>query len=204
MRKLVIFDFDGVLANTTELNYKIHKDVNGNLTWEKFQQFSEVNFFEGMGKAIKDEKYIIPPKFFEIYEKNLSLINIHDILRDSILELRKKYRLAIVSACRSDSISNFLQKQNIRNCFDDILGIDNHTSKVVKIKSLLEKYKVLPKDAVFVTDTLGDILEGKSCGIYSIAVTWGLHSKETLKKGAPSKIIDEPSDLFGTIEDVLK
>ncbi|MFZ3015756.1 MAG: HAD hydrolase-like protein, partial [Minisyncoccia bacterium] len=62
----------------------------------------------------------------------------------------------------------------------------------------------LPKDVVFITDSLGDILEGNECGVKSIGVTWGLHGRETLKKGNPVAIIDDPRDLEGVINNVLK
>lgn len=200
MRKLVIFDFDGVLVDTEELCYKIHKDVNGNLTWEQFQGFSEGNFHEGMKKAVREDSYIIPHNFFELYEKGLSEINIHDILRDAVLHLKDKYKLAIISACGSSFISNSLEKENLTKCFSDILGFDVHTNKSVKIKSLLKKYNIAPEDAVYITDTLGDILEGNECGIKSIGVTWGLHNKETLSRGNPVSIIDDPRDLLKAIQ----
>jgi phosphoglycolate phosphatase len=203
MKKLVIFDFDGVIVDTEELCYKIHKDVNGNLTWEQFQEFSEGNFHEGMEKAVKENSYIIPHNFFELYEKGLSVISIHDIIRDSIVQLSKKDTLAIVSACGSLFISNFLEKENLTECFGDILGYEVHTSKVIKIASLLKKYNVNSNDAVFITDTLGDILEAKKCSVKSIGVTWGLHGKETLEKGNPVAIINDPRDLVNAIESVL-
>ena len=203
-KKLVIFDFDGVLADTEEFCYKIHKDFNGTLTWEKFQSFGVGNFHEGMGKAVQEEAYIVPPDFYTLYEKNLSVISIHDILRDTVLLLKDKYRLSVISSTSSPYISKFLEKENILDCFDDILGHEIHTSKVVKINTLLKKYKTSPEGAVFVTDTLGDILEANECNVRSIGVTWGLHERKTLEKGNPIAIINDPSELLGTIEGVLK
>ena len=192
------------MADTQELCYKIHKDVNGNLTWEQFRVFSEGNFYEGIEKAVNKDSYVNPHNFFELYEKGLSVINIRDIIKDSVIQLSQKYTQAIVSACGTLFISNFLDKENITKCFSDILGSDVHTSKVIKIASLLKKYDVDPNDAVFITDTLGDILEAKKCDVKSIGVTWGLHKKETLEKGNPIVIIDDPRDLENTINNVLK
>ncbi len=203
-RKLVIFDFDGVLADTEEFCYKIHKDFNGNLTWEKFQSFGVGNFHEGMGKAVLEEAYIVPPDFYKLYEKNLSVISIHDILRETVLLLKDKYILSIISSTSSPYISKFLEKENILYYFDDILGHEIHTSKVIKINTLLKKYKTSPESVVFITDTLGDILEANECNVRSIAVTWGLHERKTLEKGNPIAIINDPSELLGTIEGMLK
>ncbi len=203
-KKLVIFDFDGVLADTEEFCFKIHKDFNGNLTWEKWKSFAEGDFHEGMDKVVKEEAYIIPPNFYQFYEKSLSVINIHDIIRDTVLLLKDKYKLSIVSSTSGSYISDFLEKEKVLNCFNDILGYDVHTSKVVKINTLLERYKVESKNVVFITDSLGDILDGNECGIKSIGVTWGIHKRETLEKGNPVAIIDDPRNLLETIQNVLK
>lgn len=204
MKKLVIFDFDGVLADTEDFCYKIHKDVNGNLTWEKFQGFAEGNFHDGMGKAIREEGYVRPPDFYKKYGQNLSCISIHDVIRESVLHLKDKYKLAVVSSSEGSYISDFLKKERIFDYFEDILGHDIDTSKVVKINMLLEKHKINSLDAVLVTDTLGDVLEATKCGVKSIGVTWGLHEKEVLEKGNPVAIVDDPRELVETVQNVLK
>jgi phosphoglycolate phosphatase len=85
-----------------------------------------------------------------------------------------------------------------------VLGYDFHTSKVVKINYLLDKYKISPENSVFITDTLGDVREANECNVKSIGVTWGLHKEDTLKMGNPEKIIENPIDLFDAIEEILK
>ena len=202
-KKLVIFDFDGVLADTLEFSFKIHKDLNGNLTWEKFQDFSTGNFHEGMNKAVQDESYVIPPNFYQFYEKNLLIISIQDIIRDTIFQLKENYILSIVSSTDSIYISNFLKKEKILDYFSDILGTDVDRNKTVKINNLLKKYNILSKNAVFITDSLGDIIEANECKIKSIGVTWGLHDKKDLERGKPNVIIDDPRFLLETIKNVL-
>jgi phosphoglycolate phosphatase len=203
-KKLVIFDFDGVLANTIEFSYKLHKDINKGLTWEKFSSFSYGNFHEGMGKAVKEEGHKIPENFREEYEKKLLTLSTEDILHDTVLKLADKYKLSVVSSTTSEYVKKFLQQENLLECFSDILGADIHTSKVIKTNSLLEKYHLNGSDAVYITDTLGDIKEARECGVVSIAVLWGHHTKETLSKGNPVTIVENPQDLIGAIENVLK
>jgi phosphoglycolate phosphatase len=121
----------------------------------------------------------------------------------SIKNLSEQYTLSIVSSSSSSYIKNYLEKRNILSCFLDILGFDVSADKTIKIKSLLEKYGIGSKDTVFITDTLGDIVEAEKCEVRSIGVTWGLHDRKTLEKGSPEVIIDDPRDLLKTIENVL-
>ena len=52
------------------------------------------------------------------------------------------------------------------------------------------------------TDTLGDILTANKIGINTIAVDFGFHKKERLKKGNPLKIISKFEDLLGLIKNI--
>lgn len=203
-KKLIIFDFDGVLVNTLNLCFDIHKKVNVDLTWEKFQDFSNGNFIETIRNAEKEKKHIIPDDFYGQYKSKLGTFSINDILKSTIKLLSEKYIITIVSASFSYIIEDFMKKEKIENYFSDILGSNINKSKVIKINSLLEKYKINPKDTVFITDTLGDILSGNECKVNSIGVTWGLHGRKTLEKGHPIVIIDDPRDLLNSIKNVVK
>ncbi len=201
--KLIIFDFDGVLVNTIELSYKIHTSKNPNLTWERFQEYSIGNFHEVYNKAVKSGSHIPPDDFNSSYKKGLDILTAEEIIHDSILSLAVNYKLVIVSSTNSSHINNFLVKENLARYFSDVWGADIHKSKTFKIKAILKKYNLYASNSIFITDTLGDIKEARECGVKSIAVTWGLHNKLTLEKGDPVKIIENPEDLVGAIEEIL-
>lgn len=203
--KLVIFDFDGVFINTADLSFEIHQKANPHFTFDQYKEISNGNFHEKWAEA-KEKLNLVEvghDKFFEQYEIGIFRYNIHDVLHDAVLHLADKYMLVIVTSSSGPVVKNFIEKENLSGCFTEILGYEIHKSKVVKIKSLLEKYNLLPTEAVFVTDTLGDIEEGNSCGVPVIAETWGLHSRELLESGNPAVIIEDPRELVPTIEKML-
>ncbi len=183
--KLVIFDFDGVLVNTSDLIYSIFDSQNPHLTKEFFVQMHDGNFHERVKDAVEKHGYQPADKYHERYSAGLLELTTEDVVRKLIIDLYKKYNLAIVSSTRGDSIVKKLEKENIREYFSDVLGMDSHLSKVVKIQSLLEKFSLSSEEVIFVTDTLGDIKEGNECGVASIGVTWGMHDRKTLEKGEP-------------------
>jgi len=203
-RKLVMFDFDGVLVNTIDWSFDLHKQYNPNFSREKFDSLTLGNFLDGMDKAVKEDNHIVPSDWGEKYGENLLNISIEDILRNSMIKLSGRYILAIVSSSSNQYIKDFINKEKISDCFSDIAGADVHKSKVIKIKSLLDKYFINPKNAVFITDTLGDVKEANECGVASIGVLWGQHGRDTISKGNPAVIIDNPQDLLEAVEDVLK
>lgn len=203
-KKLVIFDFDGVLVNTIDFSFAIHKLKNNKLTWQKFKDYSNGNFNDGIGEAIAQGEHIPADNWADDYAKNIKDLTISDVLIETIKKLSSEYILTIVSSSSTYLINNFLEKEKIRENFSDVLGNDVDRSKVIKIKSLLKKYNIHPSDTVLITDSLGDILEGNECKINSIGVTWGIHDFENLSKGYPISIVDDPRYLLSFINDVLK
>ena len=81
------------------------------------------------------------------------------------------------------------------NYFKEILGLKKHKSKVKKFEYLFQTYKLKSEDCIFITDTLGDILEGNKVNVRTIAVDFGFHEKERLEKGNPFKIISSFEEL---------
>ena len=199
-KKLIIFDFDGVLVRTAEIGYILHDELNPTFPREYFARFSLGNFLENMNRAIAEDGYKVQDNWEERYHQELLKLEPHEVIAALIKDLATQYRLAIVSSSMSYHIKAFLKKEDISDCFDDVLGSDVHESKVVKINSLLKETGAEPKEVVFITDTLGDIREGNTCGIESIGVTWGTHDRETLKKGSPLAIVDTVFELRDTIE----
>ena len=201
-KKLVLFDFDGVLVDTLNIYHTISSEVNPDLSIEEYKTFFEGNIYDSLRKdGNKTNRH---PNFQERVQDYIREMVIPILLKDILINLSQNYILFIVSSTPSSDLKQILQRENSLEYFTGILGSDVHTSKVVKNKMILEKYGVSPENAVFITDTLGDIKEARQCGIESIAVTWGFHDRERLEKGNPSHIIDNPEDLIQAIENMLK
>ncbi len=198
--KLVIFDFDGVLVDTLLICYSINAKKLG-FSLEKYKSFFGGNIYETTA-SVKNKSFNLQD-FFKHYDNETRELKIPDELKKILKELGEKYILGIVSSTQTSSISNILKREGVASSFRDIFGSDTHTSKVVKNKMLLEKYKIESKDAVFVTDTVGDVIEARTCGIKSIAVTWGFHDEKMLLKAKPDKIVNTPRDLMKAIKLML-
>lgn len=130
------------------------------------------------------------------------VLNTSPEIKKVITELHSKYILAIVSSTSTRSIQNYLEREGFSVIFVDIAGGDMLGSKTNKIKALLKKYEVAPEEAVYITDTVSDLIEARECGVQSIAVTWGYQNENTLQKANPAKVINKPEDLINAIETI--
>ncbi len=193
----IIFDFDGVLADSFKFHFdKIREFTKSKFTEEEFRDIHNGNFFDKVPLALKNVKWEDYRDF--IYDEQI-LIDIRDEIREAVLELSKNYKLHIISSGGYKNIKGFLGNNGVLECFGEILGLEACKTKVAKFNMLFDKYSIKSEECIFVTDTLGDILEAKNVGVKTIAVEWGFHNNDTLKIGNPLRIISHIDELFEII-----
>ncbi len=191
--KIILFDFDGVIVDTFSFCYRII-DSRDSLSESEYRARFEGNINAAPKKTPQDPN-AKPFDFQGQYLTELLNCQPNKEIKTVIQELAKDHTLIIISSTISPSIAQYLEVIGLRGCFAEILGNDVEKSKVKKIQSVLERYAVKPMETVFITDTLGDIKEASECGVRSIGVTWGYHSKETLEQGKPCRIVERPEEI---------
>ncbi|MBI2109212.1 MAG: HAD family hydrolase [Parcubacteria group bacterium] len=194
MKKLIIFDFDGVLEDTFDWNFEVARKRYKNLDKEDYRTWFDGNIYEHPTVKAAGPMNVI--EYFEEYKKGFENRIIKQEFKDVLFALRPKYHLVIISSIDDDIINPYLKRSKIDNIFEEVWGIRRKTSKVEKFKDFLELYHVSKEECLFITDTLGDIKEANKVGIESVGVTWGYQSRERLERGNPAQIVDTPQELL--------
>lgn len=195
MIKAIVFDFDGVIADTYDYNFNIFSKINKNLDHETFKAHHDSNVYENPKVEFKNGDI---EKFFKEYFDNIQTIDA--IIEDEILKkLSEKYNLYIISSNFEKNINRFLESKSLNSYFTKILGVETHKSKVEKFKILFNETCLIKENFNFITDTLGDVLEGNKAGVKTVAVDFGYHERERLEKGQPFRIISS----FEELEEIL-
>jgi len=196
--KIIIFDFDGVIADTFGIAFNIYKSHVPEISADKYLSYFEGNIYDALSAT---RKKVDNDDFFPLYTDQLLSRNPISGIGDVIKQLTQEYTLVIVSSTINKPIEMFLQKHNLLEPFSEILGGDIAKRKTEKLQMILEKYKVEPNDCLFITDTLGDLREANKVDIHSIAVTWGYHNAHTLKKGKSYAFAQKPQEILTKIKE---
>lgn len=199
--KCVIFDFDGVLADSFDALYRLNalamREINLPFNRKIYKKWFEGNIHAAIRNYISDEQKLEQLKSFkqEHFRKFYEQAHLFSFTPEYIKKLPSPLYVSIVSSTKSEFIEALLSSQSLRACFKQVLGSGTE-SKVERFKSIMKISGASAGKTFFVTDTAGDIAEGKTLGLITIAVTWGFHGEETLRAAAPHKLISSPEKLF--------
>ena len=168
-----------------------------NLTREEHRKMFEGNIHVEMKKLKhRETEFDFKTPFCETKIKTKIKKEIKEVLE----KLSKEYKLGIISSAREYSIEGCLDTSKMSGLFSFIYGRETHKIKVDKFEKVLREKNLKAEECLFVTDTLGDILEANKVGIKTIAVDFGYHEKERLQKGNPMKIISNFNELISVVE----
>lgn len=194
---LLIFDFDGVIVNTFDSAFEIMRDLlNGNLTESEYRDWFNGNVYQKFDPNLVGV-------FFQRFAPRLLATETVPGMIELIRKLKDDgERMVIVSSTMDEPIKAYLEKFGIAHCFERVYGATTEISKTEKLKMALADTGAEASEAVFITDTLGDIRTAKKIGVSSIAVTWGYHPLEVLKEGEPDAIAESVEVLIDSLQEL--
>ena len=205
---LVIFDYDGVLADTLDDLIRFGQEACDQLGVKHVVTKNDLSNLEVMSFATYGRACEVPEHLIDEFVKiSLNLFAqkesppaIFDGLHDVIQHLASNHKLAIVTTNSSQNVHAFLTKHGLDDFFDAVYGVDTPGSKAHKIALARERF-VKNGEAVFmIGDALSDVRSAKEAGVLSIAITWGHQSLETLMRGEPDFVVNSPKNLIGVVE----
>jgi HAD superfamily hydrolase (TIGR01509 family) len=195
MIKALFFDFDGVIHDTFDLAFGVNKKLYPEITVEEYLDMFNGNLYKH--KRITKEN---AEEFFELQNQAFLELEIEPDIKKELLKLNKRYMMFIITSNMEETVKKYLDKNEITHAFYDVLGYETHSSKLEKFKKIMREYNLREEECLFITDTLGDLLEAKKTGIKALAVDYGFHEEERLKKGNPLRIISHLAEIHPTIE----
>ncbi|NQV00985.1 MAG: HAD family hydrolase [Parcubacteria group bacterium] len=205
---LIIFDFDGVIFDSIEtfkdIYNKIHRKYNLPRAKSKkyISDLFSKNIFEKLKKIGLTQKKIeqLINEVKISFEKKEDRNKIFDGISKAIIKIKQNDNsLAIVTSNHRETVESFLKNHHLNKYFNLILGSESGFNKSKKINLAIKRLNSFKKYVYFISDTAGDIIEGKKVDVKTIAVTWGYNDRDMLSKANPDFICDNPKDLYKII-----
>ena len=125
MLKALIFDFDGVLGDTYDINFQLSKQFHVGLSEQNFKDHHNGNVFEKPKINFKKDDY---PVFFEKQKQMFNSQHLFPI-KDFLPILADRFKLFIVSSTIDENVAHFLGLGNLTHFFTKIHVSTTNPSK---------------------------------------------------------------------------
>lgn len=199
--KIIIFDLDGVIFDTVKMSNDYLRDIFPNISEESLTNLLCGNFFEGFEKLKKTTEFIKESPEDEqmrkhAYSEKKKNAQMFLGIKELLFKLKDDgYLLTINTSAYEKNCTPLLEKNGVAEKFDFIASAEISRSKVEKFKLIIEKFQTEKHNAIFITDTLGDLREADISDISTIAVSWGAHSQHFFE-------IEEHKNYLGMVNSV--
>lgn len=209
--KLVIFDFDGTLADTKEniiLTFQMTMKELGVEIKSRQECAATIGLtledaFKVLYPGMAAEKYILlRDTYRRIFKENRKILvpGLFPEVMETLEELRRRgYLMSIASSRLSPSLHSFLEDMKITHLFEYAVGGDNveHPKPAPDaVLQILRHYNLSAEEAFVVGDMPFDINMATNAGVKSCGVTWGNADAAQLKESGANYVIDKMSQLL--------
>lgn len=209
--KVIIYDFDGTIADT----FSATIDIYNRIAQEKgFESITNENIEEirsgkptEIMKALGVKMHQLPALAIRVrkeLKKIIATITIKPGLKEVILSLKKEgYIQGIVTSNSEESVREFL-KNNAIDSFEFVHGGSSVFGKARTLKKIIKSRGYIPGETIYIGDEVRDIDAAREAGIKIISVGWGFSNKKALKMGNPDAFIERPEDLASALATLSK
>lgn len=176
MIRAIFFDFDGTISDTKQF---VYKSIISFLESEKYRFDKKIilsmlgvrmnEIFQAIGIDKKTD--FLREKFYKymlgkIPKSKLKLCASIKPLQ----ELKNKYLMIVVSNSDKKFILSQAKLLGVKDLFKEIIGAEGFKAKDKILLDLFKKYKLKPKEVIYIGDRFSDVEYAKKAGCVSVAI----------------------------------
>lgn len=202
MKKAVILDFDGTLANTAHVLQKVYNDMAEQKGWPIMSSNDYTRLRKGTmreaiawsGVSLWQLPWLLHQgrtKFFE----EIDDVSLFTGMKEAVTELNQAgWDVFILSKNSQKAVQAVVDTAGLTKKVT-VLPRASFFGKHRNLRRFIRDYRYEPENMWMVGDEVKDIEAATKVNIRSIAVVWGLQDESILKKNKPNYIAHEPTDI---------
>jgi phosphoglycolate phosphatase len=221
MNNVAIFDLDGTLVDTPRAIVATFTATFAHMGAQACDAAEiratiglplEKAFSKLLGVALDDDRVAQGVRQYQLLFKEIVLPRAEELIfpgvADGLSTLTDQgFTLAVATSKFYASADALLKAAGLRDRFSVLVGADQVTQPKPDPESgylIMRKLGVPAERVVMVGDTTHDLLMAKAAGMRSVALTYGVHSRQQLQEADPTWIADTFDDAVRVIADGLR
>ena len=205
--RVVLFDFDGTIADTYQALAKITNELSTEFGYKALDQ-EELLLLKNLSSreivkrteiSIFKIPFLVRRVRAELSKEIAELPPIEDMTQ-ILFELKNRgYILGIVTSNIKENVEIFLANNQLNSLFSYIYSSTAIFGKHRVINQAIKNNKLNKSNVIYVGDETRDIRSARKSNIGVIAVSWGFNSAEILQEYQPDYLVNQPQELLKAI-----
>jgi phosphoglycolate phosphatase-like HAD superfamily hydrolase len=201
---IVLFDFDGVLADTLADVLAFGREACAQLGYVRHPTPADLDALETMSVADYGRQLQLPPqtidefsaRYLQMFERKLSPPKLFPGMKRVLSEAAKDNTMAIVTGNTTPTVEAFLKGHGLQEYIKLVVGAEQKAPRVEKIRIALRQIGSSDEPVYMVGDAVSDIRAARETSLKSIAVGWGHQSPSRLEAARPDFLAHSPQALL--------
>jgi phosphoglycolate phosphatase len=201
---IILFDFDGVLADTLEDVLNFGREACAQMGFEREPTSADLNALETMSVAEYGRQLELPPqhidefcaRYLQMFSQKQSPPKLFRGMKRVVTEAAEHNTLAIVTGNTTPTVEAFLKEHGLQEHIKLVIGAEQKAPRTEKIGIALRELERFDETVYMVGDSVSDIRAAQETSIKSIAVGWGHQSPDRLKAAQPDYLVGSPQELL--------
>lgn len=202
--KVIIFDFDGTIADTLDAVVGITNRLATEYGYKQtdpeqlaqIRNMSSRDIVRKSGIALFQIPFLLRRIKLDL-RNDIQQIKPIGGIKEALTKLRTQgSKLGILTSNSEENVKVFLKKHEMQDLFSFIYAEPTLFSKHKILNQFIKKNNFIPEEVIYVGDETRDIEASRKIPIKVIAVSWGFNSESALAKHNPDFLIHQPSELI--------
>jgi phosphoglycolate phosphatase len=199
--RLVLWDFDGTLADTWSCGQQIYNEIAARRHFvpitdaEADRRMTTLEFLRAHRVALLQLPLLIR-EWHAALRARMDDVPLFPGVRDALMTLRRQGSfLGILSSNKHDNIARCLRSQEAYALFDAIHASSRLFGKANGIRRVLARQGLGKREVLYIGDETRDLDAARTAGIDSAAVGWGLNPLDVLSQSSPTYLIEQAAQI---------
>lgn len=204
--KLVVFDFDGTIADTLQHSHRILNQLAQEYGFNRLEE-SELDRAKGM-TATQLIRYLRIPKRKvpiilgrgkKMLRQDITSVQLCKGMDQLIRNLKEKgWRMGILTSNSVENVEAFLAAKDLQH-FEFISSVNGLSRKHKYMRAILRTFSLRPEDMLYVGDETRDVKAARKVRIPVAACSWGFNSETALESYKPDFLVKDPQELMEVV-----
>lgn len=205
--RLILFDFDGTLADTFDEAFAILNRLAGEfgfraLSRDELEGARDLST-KGLMKMLGIPRMRLPriaSRGTEEMARTIQTIQPCEGVPELVRGLhRAGHRLGVLTSNSEANVLAFLSNHGL-GVFEFVKSSSKLLGKGAVLRRLMRDQGLQPREILFIGDETRDIEAAHETGVHMAAVTWGYNSRKALEACVPDHVFDTPAEAGAFLE----